>query len=94
MKLALPGSSLRRICRTLHVSRSALTIPSPHTNRKSHVQPELEDKIQLLIQAHPTYGYRRLWALLKYSQGMNQAVDLTSCSFGWSGPRSPVARSI
>ncbi len=24
----------------------------------------------------------------------NQAVDLTSCSFGWSGPRSPVARSI
>ncbi len=27
-------------------------------------------------------------------KGKIQAVDLTSCSFGWSGPRSPVARSI
>ena len=31
---------------------------------------ELESTLQLLIQEHPTYGYRRLWALLRYRLGI------------------------
>jgi len=31
---------------------------------------ELEGKLELLIQEHPTYGYRRLWALLRFRVGL------------------------
>jgi putative transposase len=31
---------------------------------------ELESKLQMLIQEHPTYGYRRLWAVLRFRLGI------------------------
>ena len=31
---------------------------------------ELVTKLQGLIQQYPTYGYRRLWALLRYREGL------------------------
>ena len=39
-----------------------------------HASPKLSEalvtKLHALIQAHPTYGYRRLWALLRYREGL------------------------
>ena len=71
MKQAIPGSSIRRICQMLEVSRSSLApIKKARTNRTRGDSTELELKLQLLIQEHPTYGYRRLWALLRYHLGI------------------------
>ena len=65
MKQTYPGCSLRRICRVLHVSRSSLTPAQPRRPRRPQVPEELVEKLQVLIQEYPTYGYRRLWALLR-----------------------------
>jgi len=64
VKQALPGGSLRRICRVLHVARSRLDTPPEKRGRRAKDSCELEGMLQLLIREHPTYGYRRLWALL------------------------------
>ena len=34
--------------------------------RRTQIAEDLVGKLQLLIQEHPSYGYRRLWALLRY----------------------------
>ncbi len=70
MKQTLPGSSLQRICRLLQVTRSGLWTPAAKAGRKSRDSCELEGTLQLLIREHPTYGYRRLWALLRYRLGI------------------------
>lgn len=70
MKHALPGCSMRRICVVLHLSRSSLQERAIPNGRRQRAQPELEAKVYLLIQEHPSYGYRRLWALLKYRLGL------------------------
>jgi putative transposase len=70
VKQALPGNSLRRICRVLHVARSSLGTPSEKAGRKTRDPSELEGMLQLLIREHPTYGYRRLWALLRFRLGI------------------------
>jgi HTH-like domain len=30
----------------------------------------LAERIQRLIERHPTFGYRRLWALLRFGEGL------------------------
>jgi putative transposase len=65
VKQAHPGYSLRRICAVLHVSRSSLSRPERRARQRARAEPDLEQKVLVLIQEHPTYGYRRLWALLK-----------------------------
>jgi len=70
VKQAFPGSSLRRICRLLHVARSSLGVRSGKAGRSLRDSSELEGMLQLLIREHPTYGYRRLWALLRYRLGI------------------------
>lgn len=70
MKQALPGSSLRRICRVLHVARSSLGSATAKQGRKTKDSSELEGMLQLLIREHPTYGYRRLWAVLRHRLGV------------------------
>jgi putative transposase len=65
----LPQASERRICKVLGVSRSGsrpankggLAIHSRHTLLESHLRE--------LIQLYPTFGYRRLWALLRHKKG-------------------------
>jgi putative transposase len=71
VKQAIPGCPIRRICRILHVSRSSLTPTHPSRKRQQQGSVELEEKLHVLIQEHPTYGYRRLWALLRYRLGEN-----------------------
>ena len=70
MTAAVEGASERHACKTLAVPRSAVrsasTQPSP-----SSVNGELADRIGFLIQTYPTYGYRRLWALLRKRHGLH-----------------------
>ena len=63
------GASERRICRVLGVSRSGSrsTHQSGPGIRSRHTG--LEARLRELIQLHPTFGYRRLWALLRFRNG-------------------------
>jgi putative transposase len=70
VKQALPGCSTRRICGVLNLSRSRLQEHAIRGGRRQKAQPELEATVAVLIQEHPSYGYRRLWALLKYRLGL------------------------
>jgi putative transposase len=68
VKQALPTASTRTICRVLGVARSALYRHQPDPTE--HDQPTddaaLLARIHELIQLHPTYGYRRIWARLRF----------------------------
>jgi putative transposase len=62
----LPGASFRRICRMLDVSRSSLI---KRVDREQVIKPvdnSLESRIKELINIHPTFGYRRIWAILHF----------------------------
>lgn len=69
MKEVLPHASLRRICDRLGIARSALQIAKrpPKTPVLDEV---LAARIHRLIQAHPTFGYRRIWAMLCFREGV------------------------
>jgi putative transposase len=66
----LPGASIRRVRRILSFSRdrprahALVTAPSPV------VDELLAERIQRLIGLCPTFGYRRLWALVRFGQGI------------------------
>lgn len=53
--------SCRRACRLLRVARSALGYAAHRPARDAALVAEL----QRLAAAHPRYGYRRMWALLR-----------------------------
>ena len=36
----------------------------------------LAERIGELIEEHPTFGYRRLWALLRYGDGLEHVEEL------------------
>lgn len=72
MKATLPRASTRFICRVLGVARSALyrhpanpPVPAPAPEE----EVELIARIKELIELHPTYGYRRIWARLRFGDG-------------------------
>ena len=74
MREAVPEASERKICEVLGVSRS-LCQPGRKRKRADFrvipaVNPELSERIRQLIQEHPTYGYRRIWALLRHQAGI------------------------
>lgn len=66
MRVAVSGVSERRSCRVLQVGRAGLhrtTSPAPH---RARIEPPWLERVQQWIQQHPTFGYRRLWALLRF----------------------------
>ena len=69
MKAVLPHASERRIFRALHVSRSCLQERS-RVRPKPVVDELLAERIRRLIGKHPTFGYRRIWALLRFREGL------------------------
>ena len=70
MKQAIPQASERRICRVLCVPRSSLrTAPAGRRERRP-LDALLVERIRELIRRHPTFGYRRLWALLRHAEGL------------------------
>jgi putative transposase len=62
--------SKRRICQVLRVSRSALR-PRRREGTSPHgVDAALAARAGTLIDQYPTFGYRRLWAMLRYRDGL------------------------
>ncbi|MHA1939915.1 MAG: IS3 family transposase [Candidatus Thorarchaeota archaeon] len=70
MKATIPGASIRRICRLLQVSRSSMSSVEKRRKRKPVVNEHLVDLIYRVIKDHPTYGYRRVWAILRFREGV------------------------
>lgn len=64
MREAVPRASERLVCRLLGISRSAMTERTTRS-REYPVDELLAERLRKLIEKHPTFGYRRLWALLR-----------------------------
>jgi len=65
---------LRRVCRALDVNRSSVYLPGAGASSGSATTgPKVDDgmagRLHELVKQHPTFGYRRLWALLRFGQG-------------------------
>lgn len=69
----VPGASERHVCRVLEVPRSRLQ-PGRSRSAQSSV-PRLDERlvqrVRELIARYPTFGYRKLWAMLKFRQGVD-----------------------
>jgi hypothetical protein len=62
--------SERRVCGVLSVPRSAVRErEGGQRSRGAHIDEVLAARVERLIEIHPTYGYRRLWALLRFGEG-------------------------
>jgi putative transposase len=66
----LPGVSMRRVCRVLKFSRARLRARAVIAVQPPRFDEVLAGRIQRLIELHPTFGYRRLWALLRFGEGL------------------------
>ena len=66
----LPGLSMRRACRVLKFPRARLRARAVVAASPSRLDEVLAARLQLLIELHPTFGYRRLWALLRFVEGI------------------------
>ena len=69
MKAARPDVSERHSCRVLGVSRAGLHRRGAPCARQRAVDPPWTERLHQLIQQHPTFGYRRLWVLLRFRDG-------------------------
>lgn len=74
MREAIPEASERRICEVLDVPRSTCQPGKKKKRMDLPVVPavnlELAENVRKLIQAHPTSGYTRIWALLRNQAGI------------------------
>ena len=66
----LPGVSMRRVCRVLKFSRARLRARAVIAAPPPRLDEVLAERIRHLIEAHPTFGYRRLWAMLRFVEGI------------------------
>ena len=69
MRATIPDISERTACRVIQVNRAALYRAPKGKRARARVSEELVAQLEPLIQAYPTYGYRRLWALLRFRHG-------------------------
>jgi putative transposase len=69
VKTAIPGASERRVCRVLRIARSWARHRTPIPARPPVINQELATRVADLIREHPTFGYRRLWAWLRFREG-------------------------
>lgn len=68
MREAVPRASERAACRILGVSRNSLPTRRDRSKRPPVVDEVLAERVRRLIAEHPSFGYRRLWALLRHGQ--------------------------
>jgi putative transposase len=69
VKATLAGVSERRLCRVLAIARTWARRASALRSRQPVINAALAARVAELIQAYPTFGYRRLWALLRFREG-------------------------
>jgi hypothetical protein len=65
-----PGVSMRRVCRVLGFPRARLRARAALAAAPPRLDAALAERIQQLIARYPTFGYRRLWTLLRLAQGL------------------------
>ena len=65
-----PGVSMRKVCRVLNFSRARLRARAVAAAAPPRLNEVLAERLQRLIELHPTFGYRRLWALLRFAEGI------------------------
>src|SRR4029077_3181368 len=85
VKGIMPGVSERRVCGRLGVPRSAVR-ETARRRRAPVIDEVLAARLQRLIGKHPTFGYRRLWALLRFHEGVpinRKAVYRVLALRGW-----------
>ena len=70
MIATLPGVSVRRVCSLLNFSRARLRARAVSAVASRRLDEVLAERMQRLIALHPTFGYRRLWALLRFGAGV------------------------
>jgi putative transposase len=70
VRATLLGVSERRSCRVLDVGRAGLHRPGGTRERRGTADPPWTDLLRQWIQQHPTFGYRRLWVLLRFQKGI------------------------
>lgn len=63
----MAGVSERRGCGVLGVARAALH-RRPRERPARVADPPWVERVRELIQQHPTFGYRQLWALLRFQE--------------------------
>ena len=73
MRVTHADVSERRVCRVLGMARARVRRSPKPSSRSAIVSEVLATQLRTLIEQHPTYGYRRLWALLRFGQG--QAIN-------------------
>ena len=61
---------MRRVCRVLKFSRARLRARAVIAAPPPRLDEVLAERIRHLIEAHPTFGYRRLWAMLRFVEGI------------------------
>jgi hypothetical protein len=66
----LPGVSIRRVSRVLKFSRARLRARAVIAKIAPQLDEVLAGRIQHLIELRPTFGYRRLCALLRFGEGL------------------------
>jgi putative transposase len=57
----------------LSVGRAGLHRMGESGGRRGGADPPWTERLRQLIQQHPTFGYRRLWVLLRFQDGMVRA---------------------
>jgi putative transposase len=85
VKQVMSNVSERRVCVVMSVPRSAVR-ERPAIARVAVVDEVLATRLQRLIAQHPTFGYRRLWALLRFHEGLRinrKAVYRVLALNGW-----------
>jgi putative transposase len=65
--LVMHGLSVQRACILVQLQRASF-----HYRPRSAVDDGVATQLQALAQAHPRYGYRRIWALLRRKHTINR----------------------
>jgi len=93
---AVRGASLRRVGRALEVARAALHRGPATPRPQPQAQRALAARLEALITEHPTFGYRRLSALLRFREGWAltpRTVYRVLRQQGWGVHQRPVTPS-
>jgi putative transposase len=61
---------MRRVCRILRFSRARLRARAVSVKVPTRLDEVLVERLRRLIERYPTFGYRRLWALLCFGEGL------------------------
>jgi hypothetical protein len=65
-----PGLSMRKVCKVLKFPRARLRARAVIAKVPPRLDEVLVERLRRLIELHPTFGYRRLWALLRFGEGL------------------------